>query len=170
MQSATARTVEPIVAVIRGDRGGGRRSFSVGVSRLVTRPSELPEAYTHARRAVEVGRRINGTGSLTTFDSLGVHRLISFVPDVQELRSFAVEVLGPLVADTATPSDLRATLQILLDTNLNVAEAARVQHFHYNTVRYRVTKLESMLGPFTTDPYLRLDLAVALQVWSMQGW
>jgi hypothetical protein len=33
-----------------------------------------------------------------------------------------------------------------------------------------VTKLESMLGPFSSDPYLRLDLAVALQVWSMQGW
>ncbi|MDQ3628035.1 MAG: PucR family transcriptional regulator ligand-binding domain-containing protein [Actinomycetota bacterium] len=167
---ATRRAVAPIVAAIRGDRGGGRRSFSVGVSRLVRRPSDLPQAYGHARRAVEVGRRINGTGSLTTFDSLGLHRLISLVPDVEELRSFAVEVLGPLVEDSATATDLRATLQILLDTNLNVAEAARVQHFHYNTVRYRVSKLESMLGPFSSDPYLRLDLAVALQVWSMQGW
>ncbi len=170
LHAATRATVEPVVAAIRGDRGGGRRSFSVGVSRLVRRPSELPEAYAHARRAVEVGRRINGTGSLTTFDSLGVHRLISLVPDVVELRSFAVEVLGPLAEDSASAIDLRATLQILLDTNLNVAEAARVQHFHYNTVRYRVTKLESMLGPFSSDPYLRLDLAVALQVWSMQGW
>lgn len=163
------RVVQPIVSAIRGDRGGGRRSFSVGVSRLVRRPSELPEAYTHARRAVEVGRRITGPGSVTTFDSLGVHRLISLVQDGEELRSFAVEMLGPLAEDSATAVDLRTTLQILLDTNLNVAEAARVQHFHYNTVRYRVTKLESMLGPFTSDPHLRLDLAVALQVWSMQA-
>lgn len=163
-------SVDSIVAAIRGDRGGGRRSFSVGVSRIVRRPGDLPEAYAHARRAVEVGRRIHGPGSLTRFDSLGVHRLISLVPDAEELRSFAVEVLGPLAENSATAIDLRETLQILLDANLNVAEAARVQHFHYNTVRYRVTKLESMLGPFTSDPHLRLDLAVALQVWSMQGW
>lgn len=163
--AAAARpVVNQLVAAVRGDRGGGRRPFSVGVSRLVEKLADLPDAYSRARRAAEVGRRINGASSTTWFDELGLHRLIALVPDPAEVQGFAADVLGPLVAQTEEAVDLRRTLQVLLDTNLNVAEAARLQFFHYNTMRYRVSKLERMLGPFTSDPHLRLDIAVALQV------
>jgi PucR family transcriptional regulator, purine catabolism regulatory protein len=163
-EQATRKVVDQLVAAVRGDRGGGRRPFSVGVSRLVEQLSDLPDAYSRARRAAEVGRRIHGGGTTTWFDELGLHRLIALVPDPAEVQEFAVDVLGALAEPTEEAADLRTTLQVLLDTNLNVAEAARKQFFHYNTMRYRVSKLERMLGPFTTDPHLRLDVAVALQV------
>jgi PucR family transcriptional regulator, purine catabolism regulatory protein len=163
-ENATRKVVDQLVAAVRGDRGGGRRPFSVGVSRLVEQLSDLPDAYSRARRAAEVGRRIHGGGTTTWFDELGLHRLIALVPDPAEVQEFAVDVLGDLAEPTEEAADLRTTLQVLLDTNLNVAEAARTQFFHYNTMRYRVSKLERMLGPFTTDPHLRLDIAVALQV------
>jgi PucR family transcriptional regulator, purine catabolism regulatory protein len=158
-----------VVEEVAGDRGGGRRPFSVGVSRVVTSLSDLPGAYTQARRATEVGRRISGCRSTTWFDDLGLHRLLALVPDPAELRDFAQDVLADLAKDTGEAADLRTTLQVLLDTNLNVAEAARQQFFHYNTMRYRVSKLERMVGPFTTDPHLRLNVAVALQVLQMRA-
>jgi purine catabolism regulator len=91
------------------------------------------------------------------------------VPDDRELATFARDVLGELAADTADARDLRETLQVLLDTNFNVAEAARTQFFHYNTMRYRVSKLERLLGPLGRDPHLRLDVAVALRVLEIVG-
>jgi purine catabolism regulator len=146
-----------------------RVSFSVGVSRVVDGAGRLPIAYEESRRALAVGRQVQGSGAVASFDRLGVHRLLSLVPDAAELRSFERETLGELADDTADAADLRHTLQVLLDTNLNVAQAARALHFHYNTLRYRIAKLERILGPFTTDPLLRLDLSLALRVVQMRG-
>ncbi|MBI4941360.1 MAG: helix-turn-helix domain-containing protein, partial [Actinobacteria bacterium] len=164
------RLVRDLVREVTGDGGGGRRSFGTGVSRVAATPVQIPAAYEQARTAVRVGRRMNGPGSVAHFDGLGVFRLLSLVEDPAELRSFAAETLGDLAkVDDEEARDLRRTLEVLLETNLNVAETARVMHFHYNTLRYRIAKLERMLGPFTRDAHLRLSLHLALQVLRMRG-
>ncbi|MEO7126750.1 MAG: PucR family transcriptional regulator ligand-binding domain-containing protein [Nakamurella sp.] len=142
----------------------------VGVSRVVADVSQLSTAYHQAWEAVRVGRRLAGAGSVSRFDDLGLYRLLSQVPDSDELRSFLADTLGPLAAAEGDieSDELRRTLTVLLDTNLNVAQTARRLHFHYNTLRYRIGKLERLLGPFTTDARLRADLTVALYVWQMR--
>lgn len=162
--------VKDIVRDVRGDGGGGRRSFSTGISRAITGAAELPQAYQQARRAASVGRQMQGESATTHFDGLGMYRLLSLIPDTDELHRFVSEALGELIEkETADAVDLRTTLRVLLDTNLNVAETARILHFHYNTLRYRIGKLERMLGPFMTDPSLRLTLSLALRVVEMRG-
>jgi purine catabolism regulator len=154
---------------VAGDRGGGRLSFSLGVSRLANKPSELSRAYEQARTAVRIGRRLHGPGARVTFDKLGAYRLLALIPDSTELRGYVGDVLGELSSDTVEAADLRHTLDMLLDTNGNVAETARRLHFHYNTLRYRIEKLERLVGPFTTNAALRLDLSLALRVREMRG-
>ena len=146
------------------------RLLGTGIGRPAGSLSVLGEAYQHAQRALGVGQEIHGSSSVTHFDQLGVFRLLSLIPDSTELRSYVDEVLGPL-ADASDPdsADLRETLRVLLETNLNVAESARRLHFHYNTMRYRIGKLERLLGPFTTDPTLRLNLLLALHAARMRG-
>lgn len=168
-RESTMRVVADLVRVVRGDGGGGRRSFSAGVSRP-TDVARLATAYDEARRAVSVGRQMRGESALTHFDELGIYRLLALVPDSADLRAFVEESLGDLATDdSAENADLRRTLSILIDTNMNVAETARTMFFHYNTLRYRIVKLEKLLGPFTTDPQLRLTLALALKIQEMRG-
>ncbi|MBB5082940.1 PucR family transcriptional regulator [Nonomuraea endophytica] len=145
-------------------------TFSTGTSRRCTAPATLPEAYSQALKAARVGRQLHGPGAVAQFDQLGVYRLLSLVNDTDELHAFVRETLGPLAGDDdAENGDLRRTLQVLLETNLNVAETARRLHFHYNTLRYRIGKLERMLGNFTEDHHLRLNLTLALHVLRMRG-
>jgi purine catabolism regulator len=164
------RLVGELAAGVHADCGNAIRSFTTGISRPTDSLDALPAAYEQARRAVAAGRRIHGPGAVADFDQLGVFRLLSLIPDPGEIDRFAREALRTL-AHPRDPeaADLRNTLQVLLDTNLNVAETARRLYVHYNTLRYRITKLERLLGPFTQDPHLRLNLMIALQIVQMQS-
>jgi purine catabolism regulator len=162
--------VDSLVKAVSGDGGGGRRSFATGVSRIIDDPAGIAAGYEQARRAVHVGRQLQGKSAVAHFDDLGAFRLLSLIEDVNELRNFVNEVLGELAHENdPEAADMRATLRVLLDTNFNVAKTSRRLHFHYNTLRYRITKLERMVGPFTEDPDRQLDLSLALRVMQMRG-
>ena len=143
------------------------RAYSVGVSQVGADPLDIPRLYEEARVALQVGRRLNGSGAVTNFAGLGLYRLISNVSQA-ELRAFVHDTLGP-VLDLPEParSDLLKSLAVLSGTRFNVAESARILHYHYNTMRYRVTKLERMLGEFADDAAATLRIGVALEVLRM---
>jgi purine catabolism regulator len=174
LDGRTPEEISGLVAAVTA-RVNGRlrrvgRLLGTGIGRPAEALTALGEAYQQAQRALVVGQEIHGGHAVTHFDGLGVFRLLSLIPDSNELRSYVDEVLGPLAESAdADANDLRETLRVLLETNLNVAESARRLHFHYNTMRYRIGKLERLLGPFTTDPTLRLNLLLALHAARMRG-
>jgi PucR family transcriptional regulator, purine catabolism regulatory protein len=143
------------------------RIYSVGVSQVGTGPLDIPRLYEEARVALQVGQRLAGSGAVTNFAGLGLYRLISHVSQA-ELRAFVRDTLGPLLdLPEPTRSDLLKSLAVLSSTRFNVAESARVLHYHYNTMRYRVTKLERMLGNFADDAAATLRIGVALEILRM---
>jgi PucR family transcriptional regulator, purine catabolism regulatory protein len=147
-----------------------RQSFSMGVSRPFADPELIPARYAEARKALQMGRRSHGPGRITFFAELGLFRLLSLIDDVGELREFVAETLGRLPELGARDGDeLVRTLQVLLDNHLNVARSARALHVHYNTMRYRISKLERLVGPLMSDNRLCLRLSVALQALEMYG-
>jgi PucR family transcriptional regulator, purine catabolism regulatory protein len=180
--AAVAAFTNELVAVMDAEHGAARapqalwsglkavshREFSLGVSRVFRSAAGVARAYEEARKALQIGRRVAGPGKTTLFETLGVFRLLSLIEDTDELRTFATDTLGGVLAlKPDERSELLRTLEVLLDTRLNVTKAAHIQHLHYNTMRYRIQKLERLVGPFTSDLRLCLQLAVALQILSM---
>jgi PucR family transcriptional regulator, purine catabolism regulatory protein len=143
------------------------RTYSVGVSQVGAGPQDIPRLYEEARVALQVGQRLNGSGAVTNFAGLGLYRLISNVSQA-ELRAFVRDTLGPVLdLPEPTRSDLLRSLSVLSSTRFNVAESARILHYHYNTMRYRVTKLERLLGGFADDAAATLRIGVALEILRM---
>jgi purine catabolism regulator len=156
-------------ALADGIHGMMRCCFSAGTSGVVDAPRDLPVAYQHARTALDLAQKTGGPGTVMGYAGLGLIRLLNAVRDPAELRTFVDETLGAVLALPAEErDDLLNTLTVLLDSCLNIAESARILHFHYNTMRYRVRKLKRLVGPFTDDSRLRLRLSVALQIIHMR--
>lgn len=145
-----------------------RSNFSLGVSGVVQDARRLPVGYQQARTALDLAQQISGAGSVASYPKLGVFRLLNAVSEPGELRTFVDEALGAVLeCPEQERLGLLRTLEVLLEQNLNVAESARALHFHYNSMRYRIKKLERLVGPFTADSQLRLRLAIALQILRM---
>lgn len=140
--------------------------WSAGVSDRIETPEGLARGWDQARIAAKVTRALRGVGEIGRFRELGVYRLLIEVDPIL-LEGFAREVLGELFDPDERHADLRRTLSVLLDTNLNVAQTARELHYHYNSIRYRTVQLEKMLGPFLTDHTRRLEIQVALLICDM---
>jgi purine catabolism regulator len=177
-QAASGGFITELVAVLGGERPPLEAArvlqaeltaltpytYTLGVSRLGLGPGCLPQGYQEARVALTRGAAMSGQGTVTSFEALGLFRLLGQLP-TGELSGFVDDALGPLLELPAEErDDLLHTVEVLLRHHCNVAESSRILHYHYNTLRYRITKLERLLGPFTADPDLALQLAVALQI------
>jgi purine catabolism regulator len=159
---AIARAVQAEVAQFT------HAEYAIGVSRSYPGPGGIAVAYQEARTALRLGHRVSGTSAVTAYGELGLFRLLAQVGD-EELRTYAEETLGPLLRlGDPERSEMLRTLETLIEHNMNMAEAARHLHYHYNTLRYRLAKLERLLGPFSTSTPVAIQVGVALQITEMQ--
>jgi purine catabolism regulator len=138
-------------------------TVSIGVGRRVSDPTDLRRSFLEASRAVDVGRWAKGRHVTEVFDELGLERLLASAP-ADDLAEFVEHAIGPLVAhDRSNDSDLVETLEVWLETR-NMAEAARRTHVHYNTLKNRLERIETVLGPIVTDAARSLECEVAIYV------
>lgn len=138
---------------------------AVGISDEMADPRELRTAWQHAQIAVSLASTLDERPHVRRYESLGLIRLVSATSNATELDRFVDTMLGPVLTLPETErGEMLETLRSLFEFHCNVAETARSMHFHYNTIRYRVRKLEQLLGNFIHDSRLRLHLGVALEI------
>jgi purine catabolism regulator len=137
----------------------------VGIGRACADPLDLRSSYEEAKRSLLVARQAVGPGEVVAFDQLGLSRLLLSCP-AAELAAFCEATLGPLVTyERAHPqSGLRETLDAFFTANRNLARTARALYVHYNTVKYRLERLEDLVGAFIDDPERACTLELALRV------
>ena len=95
-------------------------------------------------------------------DSLGPLRFVLDSPDLTHVRGIVRRALGPLAADDGhTRTDLFTTLRAFITADGNVARTAEACFVHKNTLRYRLGRIQSVLGRDPGDPDVKFELRIA---------
>ncbi|MCF7552305.1 CdaR family transcriptional regulator [Pseudonocardia sp. WMMC193] len=140
---------------------------SIGVGRPRALPSELPQSLVEGERALEVRLASATTGGVTTFEELGIYRLLAAGAG-DEVGGFVREWLGPLIDyDAANRSALVTTLWQYYECGGNYDATARALTIHRSTLRYRLQRIRELSGHDLRDVESRLNLHVAARAWQI---
>ena len=109
--------------------------------------SEISDAYSEAEVALEIGHRIHGPSSISTFEQTGTYKLLFRVmqEEPEELETFYAETLAPVVAyDSRYGTELVSTLTTYLGNDASTAKTAADLFAHRHTIRYRLDRVKEL--------------------------
>ncbi|WP_448853192.1 PucR family transcriptional regulator [Corynebacterium frankenforstense] len=142
----------------------------VGLSAAFDQLTRVPEAVRTGRTAAEVARRRfrggvdegpAGTGGAPAVVAAEDLTPVEWLLAANRARA-GREALTGFVAPLAEHPELRETLIVYLRSRLTVASTAAQLLVHENTVRYRLRRIEELLGESLSDPLALTNLCLAL--------
>ncbi|MBM9503966.1 PucR family transcriptional regulator [Actinacidiphila acididurans] len=134
--------------------------LAAGLSASVD-PAGVPEAHRQAERALAVALRRGRP--LVEHGEVGAGSVLPLLAD-EAVRAFSEGLLRPLREHDATSrGDLIASLAAWLSHHGQWDAAAADLGVHRHTLRYRMRRVEEILGRSLDDPDVRMELWLALK-------
>ena len=138
--------------------------FDVGVSDCFDNLSKLSMAVNQAKKALVFSARSNLKKQFF-YDEIGIAKIISSVSDQNILIEYCKEQLSDLCFNRSEKYiNLKDTLNLYLNNYGNQQKTADDLGIHRNSLRYRVKKIEGILGKSLEDPTVRLNVQNAILI------
>lgn len=142
----------------------GHISYKMGIGRLYKGLGEAYRSLYDADKAVEASKTyINER--IIDFDALGIYKIFCQDHLKNELISFYETTLEPLVAyDRKRDTELVKSLIVYFETNGNLKKMSELLFTHYNTVLYRINRIQEITGKNLENEGDRYGLQTALKI------
>ncbi|PTM56651.1 PucR-like helix-turn-helix protein [Desmospora activa DSM 45169] len=156
-ESAWVETAQGLAEALATESG---EEVRIAVHGLVETPQDLPAVLTTLRETLRIGQRFHPAGTVFAEWELALERLLRSV-EIEGVQLF-LDAISPL--PFWQDEELRRTLLVFLEQNLNVSETARRLFLHRNTLIYRLDRLkqETGLDVRRFEDALRVKLALLL--------
>ena len=141
----------------------------IGVGRIYKDLENVNKSFLDAVRTVRTGKSITNK-EIVTYDELGIFKILSQDYLNDELEDFYNTILKPLVEyDEKKATDLVKTLEVYFKNNGNLTKISKEMYTHYNTVLYRIGRINQITEMDIENPHDRLNLEIALKIKELLG-
>ena len=166
--------LEGVFDAIRS-RIAGKMIFTVtmGVGEYFPNIRDIHKSYRQARTSINLGYQIEKFDCILFYSRMGIYRLLSSIAGTDEAREFIERYVRPLADyDAKYNASLTETLEAIIKCGWNLKMASELLLIHYNSAKYRFSKICELLEADLHDHEERLavDIALKLNMMNVNSW
>lgn len=144
-------------------------NFIIGVGRVYNGIDNMYKSLKDSQKAVLASENYISQ-RIIEFDSLGIYKIFCNGDLKEELMDFYSKTLESLVKyDNKKDTELVKTLKVYYEANGNLKKMSEKLFTHYNTVLYRVNRIQEITGSNLEDEKQRYSLQTAIKIMEMYG-
>ena len=142
----------------------------VGIGNVCAALEDYKNSYLTAKKTLEIGEFMITEGQIRSFEQFKVHALFLSTIKPQELQKYAKSQLSKLLEyDRIHKTEFLKTLQEFLYLRNNIEGTAKSISMSVSGLKYRLKKIEQILGVDLKDNKESFDLQLALIILQLFG-
>ncbi|MDR7240050.1 XylR N-terminal domain-containing protein [Neobacillus drentensis] len=140
--------------------------FYLGLSK---RSESIKEASNAYQEAITASKMVSKSNPIIGFESLGLIGILVNENNMEEVRKWAINMLGNLKGSNPRSIELIKTLFAFLLTGGSLERTANDLSLSVGGLRYRISKIEELLQKDIRDPIISNQLLLSIQALNIIG-
>lgn len=145
-------------------------TVSIGIGEKASTLCEFRNSVLEAKSAIEVAKRLYGKNSIGNYRELGIYKILLELKNEQAMLKVYNEKLGKLINyEKNDAKELLNCLEVYIDENRNIGNAADKLFVHRNTMKYRINKIQEILKCDLKDDNDIFNITLCLKIGKFLG-
>lgn len=137
----------------------------IGIGRNTNSVRCIYKSYRIAHKVVELQKKKQKYNEVMSYRSMGFSKIFLAMEDTEIMHEYYSDVLEPLVRyDILNNTDFTDFLNIYFECGSSVKTTSEKLFLHRNTVNYKLSKIQDILGCDLSDFNTKTELLIALKL------
>lgn len=137
----------------------------MGIGRNTKSIRCIYKSYKIAHKVMELQKKKFKNNEIMSYRNMGFSKIFLAMDDTEIMKEYYSEVLEPLVQyDALNSTGFTDFLNIYFECGASVKETAERLYLHRNSVNYKISKIQDILGCDLSDVNVKTELLIALKL------